>query len=90
MLLVKYSMASVRPGAAGNARRMPALISGNVVPNRIDCGRIKRPDNPHCGVQIPSAEHIAGSSDAYAQSVVVVKIHWNAIAKKPTTHSTAA
>ena len=69
---------------------MPALISGNVVPSRIDCGRIKRPARIHCGRHTPSAEHSAGMSDAYAQSVVWVKMNWNESAKRPTTASMIA
>ena len=90
MLLVKYSIDSDRPGSNGNARRMPALISGNVVPSRIDCGRISRPARIHCGMQTPSAEHSAGISDAYAQSVAWVKMNWNEIAKSPTMASMMA
>ena len=63
-LLVKYSIESVRPGACGKARRMPALISGKVVPSRIDCGRMSRPASSHCGAQMPSAEQSAGSREA--------------------------
>ena len=69
---------------------MPALISGNVVPSRIDCGRINRPETIHCGAHTLSAEQRPGISDAYAQSVVVVKIHWKSSANTPTMASTSA
>ena len=45
MLFRKYSSAMRRPGSRRDSRRMPLVISGNVVPSRIDCGRISSAAN---------------------------------------------
>ena len=47
ILFVKYSKDSVLPGSCGDMRMIPALISGKVIPRRIDWGRISNVDTAH-------------------------------------------
>ena len=55
-LFVKYSIASDRPGRCGKTRRTPAVISGNVMPSRIDCGRISNAARDHLNAVTAPAE----------------------------------
>jgi hypothetical protein len=56
MLLQKYSVANERPGSAGNARMNPPAIKGNVIPSRIDCGRMSAAPRAHLKAATASGE----------------------------------
>ena len=64
MLLLKYSIAMLPPGVSGNLRTMPALISGKVMPSRIDCGMIIRLAANHFSVAPRTGVPIDGRTEA--------------------------
>ena len=44
ILLVKYSIEMEEPARCGNILTTPALMSGKVMPSRMEGGRISKPD----------------------------------------------
>ena len=63
MLFVKYSIAILPPGVSGKRRMIPALIMGNVIPSRMDCGTISRLAASHFSRTPISGEPMDGSID---------------------------
>ena len=45
--LVKYRTARTRPGFCFSRRRIPTLISGKVIPSKMQAGRMSPPAMPH-------------------------------------------
>jgi hypothetical protein len=71
-------------------RITPALISGKVVPSRIDCGRTRSAASVHftaCTANGPGSD---GSSRSYAQPVEATYASWKTMAMSPTASSAAA
>src|SRR5215831_13060773 len=60
MLLQKYSIATVRPGAWGSRRSTPATIRGNVAPRSTDCGRSSSEPSTKPAAHGPSELHARG------------------------------
>jgi len=90
-LFVKYSIATVRPGRSGNARSTPAVISGNVIPSRIDCGRISRAHKDHLKAPISTLESARRAKTwSYASAVAAVKTSWKMRPSTPIAASVRA
>src|SRR4051812_1388885 len=89
-LFVKYSIDRARPERSGIRRTTPALISGNVIPSRIDCGRISSAAISHfvsiCRVPCPKA----GNTQSYAIAVAPTNAAWKGSPIAPTRSSTMA
>ena len=61
------------PGVAGNRLKTPATINGNVIPNRMACGRIKAPAMLHFTTVSIALPVMAGKMVSYAKLVTLRK-----------------
>ena len=57
-------MAMLPPGVLGKRRMMPALISGNVMPRRTDCGSINKLAERNFSALPKNGLPTAGNTDA--------------------------
>ena len=88
----KYKHRQRARTVARDARRnTPALISGNVMPSRIDCGKMRKTRNPPFHDRLHRAEAPRRETRWRTRSrVVATKTSWNTRPRTPVASSTIA